>query len=103
MEQIRVIESMYNVEKILAHGHQVWPLIRFSLIAYFQSEVRPFRERPLGIKQFLKLCGQFFYGFSDYFRKYDYISISDSSERKYVEGKWVDKSLDYIIGNLPRT
>src|SRR5687768_6276185 len=103
MELIQLIESKYEVDKIRAHGHQVWPLIRFSLSAYFQSQIQPFHDRSLSIRKVFELATQFFYGFHFYFKKYKYLAISDSSERKLIDGRWVDKSVDYFIENLPST
>lgn len=103
MEQIRAVETSYEVDRIRARGHQVWPLIRFSLWANFQSDVAPIRARSLSVARTLELIAQFFYGFTSYFRRYEYLSISDSSERKKINGRWVDKSVDYILEHLPRT
>src|SRR6267142_1938545 len=103
IERIRIIESTYPVESIRALDHQVWPLIRFSLWSYYLSEVEPIRTRSLSFLRIIELLAQFLYGFTSYFRKYDYLCFSDSSERKLINGKWVDKSVDFILEKLPRS
>src|SRR6267142_6687535 len=103
IEQIRIVESTYDVDSIRSHGHQVWPLIRFSLWSYYLSEVEPIRTKSLSFLRIIELLAQFLYGFTSYFRKYDYLCFSDSSERKLINGRWVDKSVDYILVKLPRS
>lgn len=102
IDRIRSIETKYEVESIRFSGMQVWPMIRFSLWAYYQSGVKPIEANALGAARIFELLGQFFYGFKYFFRKYKYVALSDSSERKLIHGKWVDKSVDYILENLPR-
>lgn len=41
-----------------------------------------------------------FYGFKNWFRSYDYLVFSDSSERKLVNNKMFDIKVDYIIKEL---
>lgn len=41
-----------------------------------------------------------FYGFKNWFRRYDYLVFSDSSERKLVNDKMFDIKVDYIIEEL---
>lgn len=103
IDRIRSIETKYEVESIQSEGMQVWPLIRFSLWAYYQSGVKPIEATSLSPARILELLVQFFYGFKYYFRRYKYIAFSDSSERKFIQGKWVDKSVDYILENLPNS
>lgn len=101
IDQIRAIETKYEVENIRSKDMQVWPVIRFSLWAYYQSGVKPIEATSLGTTRIFELLTQFFYGFKYYFRKYKYIAFSDSSERKFINGKWLDKSVDFILENLP--
>lgn len=41
-----------------------------------------------------------FYGLQNWFRKYDYICFSDSSERRLIDGIYKDKIMDDIIDRL---
>jgi hypothetical protein len=43
-----------------------------------------------------------FFGFKNWFRKYDYIFISDSAERKLINGYYFDKFFDDFIDRLDR-
>lgn len=105
IDKIREIESKYPVETIRTDGFQVWPMIRFWLWAYYTAQVEPIRSKSSGlsIKQMLKLVGSLFYGLPNYFGKYNYLVFSDTSERRLIEGSYVDKSVDYITGILPKT
>jgi hypothetical protein len=102
LEIIRSIETKFEVESIRADGHQVWPLIRFYLIVNYQSQLKPLRPASLGARRILKLVAHSIYGFAFYFRRYNYLCFSDSSERKLINGKWVDKTIDFIVDSLPK-
>ena len=43
-----------------------------------------------------------FYGFKNWFKKYDYLIFSDSSERKFINGKYFDKTTDAISNILSK-
>jgi len=45
----------------------------------------------------LKIIKEIFFGFFSWFRSYNYFIFSDTNERKMVDDKWFDKSVDYII------
>ena len=45
----------------------------------------------------LKIIKEIFFGFSSWFRKYDYFVFSDTSGRKRIDNKWFDPSVDYIM------
>jgi hypothetical protein len=103
VEHIRLIEEKYEVESIKAKGQSVWPLIRFYIFVNHQSQVVPITPKNLEVLKIKKLITQFFYGFGAYFRRYDYICFSDSAERKLINGKWVDKTVDFILESIPNT
>ncbi|GAB1446648.1 hypothetical protein MASR2M41_24430 [Flammeovirgaceae bacterium] len=103
IEKIKYFETKYEVETIRANGHQVWPLIRYSLWAFYSSEVSPISVGFFGFTRIIELVKQFFYGFISFFGRYNYLGFSDSSERKLINDKWVDKSVDFILESLPRS
>lgn len=103
MQKFKFIETKYEVESVSAKGLQIWPFIRFSLAAKYQSGINPIEPRGMGAGQITNLLKQFFYGFSNLFRGYDYLLFSDSSERIQMDGQWVDKSVDFICHTLPKS
>jgi len=49
------------------------------------------------LKNMIFLLKNSFFGFKNWFRKYDYIFISDSGERKFIDGYYFDKFFDDLI------
>lgn len=99
-EKIKEIELKYPLREITSEGQQVWPLIRTVLWTHYTSRLVPIKISSLKVSELIQLTKQFFFGFRFYFRKYDYLCFSDSSERKLIDGKWIDKSVDYILNEL---
>lgn len=52
------------------------------------------------VKDFFKYLWDIFYGFSFWFKKYQYLFFSDSAERREIDGTYVDKLSDDIIERL---
>ena len=52
------------------------------------------------LSKIILLLKNSFFGFKNWFGKYDYIFISDSSERKLINGYYFDKFFDDIIDKL---
>ena len=50
-----------------------------------------------------EIIKQAFYGFKNWFRGYDYIIFSDTSERKFIDETWFDIKSDYIAKLLGKT
>ena len=93
---IQKIESRYPVNTITCNGIQVWPLLRFI---YFMDKVVP-GYRSTTKFSFVDVILDFFYGFSNFFRKYDYFVFSSKVERKIVNGLYHDKLFDTLIDCL---
>jgi hypothetical protein len=105
IDRIREIELKYPVETIRYRQFQVWPLIRFWLWTYCTAKIEPIRGKSKGLSmgQTARLLQSAFYGLSSLAGKYKYITFSDTSERKLIEGVYVDKSIDFITSLLPHT
>jgi len=52
------------------------------------------------IKNFIHYIKSIFYGFTNWFNKYDYLCFSDSSQRKIINGQYYDKLFDSLINKL---
>jgi hypothetical protein len=74
-----------------------WPYLRTKLGFLLKNKDN---KKNLNNKQkkigFVK---SFFYGFKNWFNKYECIVFSDSSQRKFIKGKYFDKNFDYIINS----
>ncbi|NTZ20258.1 hypothetical protein EXW96_22740 [Paenibacillus sp. JMULE4] len=51
-------------------------------------------------KNKLALIKSIFYGYRNWFKKYDYMAFSDTSERKRMNNKYQNKLLDFIIDEV---
>jgi len=54
------------------------------------------------VQSYLKVVIDSFYGFKNWFRGYDYIVFSDSSQRKIIDNRYFDKNVDYLINELSK-
>lgn len=99
MDKVKLLEEKYPLEQVKALGHKVWPLIRFSVIVNYTIGKVPLSRPSISFRQ-VKL---FFYGFFNLFRRYHFLAFSDSSERKVIEGRYFDKSIDPLILLYPKT
>lgn len=94
---IATIEQTNPVQDIKANGLQIWPFFRFYFIVNILSRTTPTSVSRGVVRSLLK---NFFYGFNNLFKRYNYLAFSDTSERKLIKGVYVDKSLDYILSRL---
>jgi hypothetical protein len=105
IDKIKEVELKYPVETIRYKDFQVWPMIRFWLWAYYTAKVEPIRAKSgnLSSGQILDLLLSSFYGLRSLIGKCRYLVFSDTSERKLINGFYVDKSVDFITNLLPQS
>ena len=108
---LKEIETKYPVDTILVNGEQVWPYLRIAyhfrhienaVSEYGEKQLRPetsLFQRP---KTAFKMLGYSFYGLGNWFGKYTYIALSNTGERRDVNGKYLNKLLDPFIDELGR-
>jgi len=98
------IEGKYPVDTILVNGEQVWPYLRMAYYSgYRKSLAFEWGEEQLVPplpKRFMKIVKNSFYGLRHWFHKYDYIVLSNTLERRNINGKYFNKLLDPIIDEL---
>lgn len=86
----------YELEKL-----KEWPYIRFALgLALKNTTKKDINQRYILKEKRKVLLKSIFYGFTNWFRSYDYIVFSDSSQRKEINNNYYDKNVDYIIEAL---
>lgn len=102
---LREIEKKYSVDKICLNNEQIWPFLRGK---YYFTYRGAHSENPEGrmiektFFQKLELAKNIFYGWKNWFKKYDYIVISTSREgiRKIINGKYYNRLIDPIIDEM---
>jgi len=108
---LKDVEAKYPVNKILVDGNQIWPYLRASYdFVYTKIVCEKIGERSSNsketfarrLKALLPKLGNSLYGFRNWFGKYEFIAFSDTTERKSIDGKYVNKLLDPIIDELGR-
>jgi len=90
---LQEIEKKYPVDQIYLNNEQIWPFLRGKYYFNYRdhhSEIPEGRIKEKSFFQKLKLLKNIFYGWKNWFRKYDYIAISTSREgiRKIINGKY---------------
>lgn len=93
---IQQIEKNYPVEEIKANGIPIWPYLRIYIADYILSDVN--RQMPPNAKNFIKILSNLFYGLYRYKRNIDVLMFSFASQRKHIEGKFIDR-LDFAYPN----
>ena len=95
------IETRYPVDTILVDGKQVWPLLRAEYAMRYiddtsnkWGEIGQVENR---FHRFIRAINNSLYGFNNWFGKYEYIALSDTMERRNIEGEFWNKLLDPVI------
>ncbi len=101
IEFLKEIETKYNVKCIKVNDIEVWPFLR---VAYYftYGEKYSFNggEKRISLRTKIKRVKNFFYGFGNLFKEYEYILFSDALERRFVNGKYIDKIVEVLISEL---
>jgi len=90
-----------NLSKIKLKGEEIWVFLRVKYYFSFLGKKQNWKPNKQGnIKKKLHYLSTMFYGFNNWFRNYNYIIFSDSSQRKLIDGKYQDKLTEYIWEKL---
>jgi hypothetical protein len=74
-------------------GHELKNIHNQQFIKNRENKLKKIWEKIIRLKNI-------FYGFKNWFKKYDYIFFSDSSERRFIDNSYKDKISDDIIDRL---
>ena len=97
--KIKKSDLDYEVEKVKINGKSFWP---FFKVFFFDAQyVKGGTQTSFSFIEKVKFAFSMFYGWTNWFGKADYLVFSNSDQRKLVNGKYIDKSADYISLNLP--
>ncbi len=103
---LKEIEAKYPVDTILVDGEQIWPYLRVAYnFEYTKRMASELGEKELSSPLFRRLIVMLvnsFHGLKNWVGKYDYIVMSDTTERKEINGKYFNKLVDPIIDELGR-
>ena len=94
------IFELENKYKTTLETIKEWGYIRIPLGVYLQNKLNKTVKKQEKNTLFYKIANfssMTLYGFTHWFRSYDYLYFSDSSERKVINGELFDKSVDPII------
>jgi hypothetical protein len=101
---LKDIETRYPVDTILVDGKQVWPLLRVEYamryifdISNKWGEAVPVENR---LHRLIRAINNSLYGFNNWFGNYEYIALSDTMERRNIEGVFWNKLLDPVIDRI---
>lgn len=100
---LKEIEARYQVDKILLNGEQIWPFLRikyhyiYNKITFIRDIQSTIKDKSLLHK--IKMIRNIFYGFFNWFRRYNFIAISNSREgvKKIINHEYYDRLIDPII------
>ena len=103
---LKEIETKYPVDTILVNEEQVWPYLRVAYYFAYMDKITSEKgekrsDSPLS-QRLKKMPMNSFYGFKNWFGKYDYIALSNTLERRNINGKYFNKLLDPILDELGR-
>lgn len=100
MNDFLKIETEYNVEKIKWKKNNIWPFFKL----YISSKLFEKNNTTLQLSEsrdnlFLVLKS-LFYGFKNYFRKYDYLAFSNVNRRQLIDGKFEERVIEGLLTEL---
>ena len=111
---LQEIETKYPVGNVLVNGRQVWPYLRISyLTRYHVSTSAAMGEGLYRIRAPLpsqrtrlpsrlrSLLHDTLYGCWNWFGRYEYVALT-RSDRRLIDGRYVDRFVDPIIDELGR-
>jgi len=97
------LERFEATHRSLLEQSEAWNLIRFRVGMHFKNSEEG-SEAPTpsrrDYRHYLRKLQGVFYGFSHWFRGYDYLFFSATSQRKWIEGQGVDRLCDPLIDHL---
>lgn len=91
--------DIVEIEKKYKHELEAIEEWNYLRNIYRSIDNKVIKKSKINKINFLK---SIFYGFTSWFKRYDYLVFSDSSERKLVDDKMFDITVDYIIDVLGR-
>ena len=99
--------SLYELEeryKDILESIEEWVYLRVALGHQLKNpnttQIYKKTDRYTIFKKRVEKVKNIFYGFKNWFRQYDYICFSDSSQRRLISGEYKDKIMDDIVDRL---
>lgn len=98
---MNIFELEKKYKEILENIEE-WGYLRISMghkLKNSSIDSKSIRKSDFIWKKIKKLKSMF-YGFKYWFKNYEYLFFSDSGQRVFIEGKYYDKLMDYIIEKI---
>jgi hypothetical protein len=93
------IENMYPVDKIRVNNYSAWPILRNKY--YAATTKKPHNESTATkFKNKLLFISNFFYGWQNWFKKYQFLVLSNQDQRHMIKGKYYSRIVDTVIDAL---
>ena len=102
---LKEIETKYPVAEIRVNGQQVWPYLRMHYFFQYATKMTIASGERLSysrsrLADWSRQLASSLYGAPNWFRKYDYIALSNTAVRKQVADSYFDRLLDPIIDEV---
>jgi len=98
---LKDIETRYPVDTILVDDKQVWPLLRTEYALHYINDISNKWGEAVPVEnrfhRLIRAINNSLYGFNNWSGNYEYIALSDTMERRNIEGEFWNKLLDPII------
>jgi len=98
-----MLNKFNNFEKDnlqLLKKEKLWTFMRVKVYYELLAKSSKTTHSSKNLNTKINYIFSFFYGFTNFFKKYDFYFFSDSGQRKKINGKYVDKLTDPIIKYL---
>jgi hypothetical protein len=112
---VEEIEAKYPVDRILVDREQVWPYLRIFYHLEYVTKIwgqngetqygEPLYPQPSvsqRLKVYLEVVKNSSYGLKNWLGKYDYVALSNTQERRSINGKYFNRLIDTMIDELGR-
>lgn len=100
IDTFKAIEQNFPVDSISINGISVWSYLRVKCWIGLNKQVFQSESSINSLLVRIKLIKTLFYGWKNWFRKYDYLFFSCAENRKKIDGMYEDRFIDPIIDLL---
>lgn len=99
---IKEIETVYDVASLKIKHMEIWPFLRNAYYFAYRNKYDFYLDRKKGfdLVKISNVLKNVFYGFGNFFKKYDYIVFSNIGEKRLMNGKYVNKLVFFLISEL---
>jgi len=100
---MRDVETSYDLPSISADGVQVWPFLRQIYFSHYARKIMPgLTFKGTSTKRWRELgrVRNILHGAGEWRRRHEYVVISSTWRRRLIDGRYVDKSAEWLMREL---